>query len=142
MSLLNFHHHHHLRNSGQNVFQTPVKTPSSGGLTLTGSGPTRFSQPQKPAVKPSNEIFEPQLKRILHRRLVRVVAICAIATLVASATSNASSDEDWPVLCLQSSFKALVWLVGGMMPAIIARKISVRGSWSSSYKRCILLRYG
>lgn len=116
------------RKSGQNVFQTPVKSSSSGGINLTASGSTRFSQPQKPAIKPSNEIFEPQLKWILRRRLVRVVVVCGIVALAASAASNASSIEEWLVWSLQSAFKASVWLTGGMIPAIIARKFSVRGA--------------
>ena len=117
------------RNSGSgSVSQTPVKSPLSKGLSLTGSSSiSRFSQPQKPAIPVAKEIFEPQLKWILRQRLVRSVVVCAITDLSASAAFNVSSEEDWIVWSLQVGFKSLVWLLGRMIPPIVARKLSVRG---------------
>jgi hypothetical protein len=59
---------------------------------------------------------------------VRTVGLCALVALAASATSNASSNSDWIVWSLQVCFRASVWVLGGMIPVVVARKLGVRGN--------------
>lgn len=123
------------RNSASSsVFQTPKRSPTSNGISLTGSGSvSRFSQPLKPAIPVAREIFEPQLKWVLRRRLVRLVAVCSIILLATAAVSDAPSSKDWVSWCLQSGLKALLWTLGGIIPPIIARKVSVRGEFFTGF---------
>ncbi|KZT32988.1 hypothetical protein SISSUDRAFT_1132815 [Sistotremastrum suecicum HHB10207 ss-3] len=106
----------------------------TGAVSRSATSKSAFAPHVLPSITPSKESFDPLLRAILRRRLLRIFLIFAGVSVTLAALSGPdgavvrNGGFVWTTWSSGVFLKALLWLAAGMVPIMVGRKM-----WAETY---------
>lgn len=154
--------------SSQSAYTTPSRitnAPASGSLVASSSSPrlthgltrnptgavsrssnskSAFAPHVLPSIASSKESFDPLIRAILRRRLIRIFLIFAGVSVALAALTGLDVDVAgadgfaWTKWSAAVLLKASLWLAAGMIPIMVGRKLQAESKQSWRENCCTM----